>query len=76
MAKAKIALSIKGCATPKRYQIGIFWWICQYFSVFTISIPTENSVGRFRYQKGGNCPLFPSKEGKYQYRANLIPGKY
>ncbi len=47
--------------------------IGRYFSVFTISIPKEISVGTFRYdlfggkpyfpQKGGNSPLFKEKGG-------------
>jgi len=42
-------------ALPIRYFQSVFG---RYFSVFTIPIPKKNSVGTFRYQKGGSAPFF------------------
>ena len=52
--------NIKCRVIPIRYFRSVFG---RYFSVFTIPIPKENSVGTFRYQKGGSAPLFPQKGG-------------
>ena len=41
--------------------------------VFTIPIPTENSVGTIRYQKGADCPLFPQKGGNGPLFKELCP---
>ena len=45
----------------------------RYFSVFTIPIPKENSVGTFRYKKGGSAPLFPQKGGNGPLFEKLDP---
>jgi len=47
--------------------------IGQYFSVFTIPIPAEKSVGTFRYQKGGSGPLFSQKGGMTTKKGGTIP---
>jgi hypothetical protein len=41
--------------------------------VFTIPIPKENSVGTFRYKKGGSTPLFPQKGGNGPLFEKLDP---
>ncbi len=55
---------------PIRYFRSVFG---RYFSVFTIPIPQENSVGTFRYQKGGSAPLFRQKGGNGPLFEKLHP---
>jgi hypothetical protein len=45
----------------------------RYFPVFSIPIPKENSVGTFRYKKGGSAPLFPQKGGNGPLFEKLNP---
>ena len=55
--------------------ICVFVYLCihQHNHSLTIPIPKENSVGTFRYQKGGSAPLFPQKGGNGPLFEKLNP---